>query len=181
MRIIAGEFRHRMLKTLPGNTTRPTLDKVKEAVFSSLGTYFQAEAMLDLFSGSGAIGLEAKSRGFQHVYFNDNNKEAVKIIKENITSLKAQQCYVSQLSYQDCLAQLAKKGVKFQLIYLDPPYHLKVVDEILKLIEGYELLDQHGRVVVESLREDEISSCASIKKYKEANYGISKITYLKKE
>lgn len=181
MRIIAGEFRHRTLKTLPGNNTRPTLDKVKEAVFSSLGTYFQDDAMLDLFSGSGAIGLEAKSRGFHHVYFNDNSKEAVKIIKENIASLKVQQCYVSQLSYQDCLAQLAKKALKFQLIYIDPPYHLKVVDEILKLVDKYELLDQGGRVVVESLREEEISSCASIIKYKEANYGISKITYLKKE
>ena len=90
MRIIAGEFASRRLETKKGNATRPTLDKVKEAVFSSLGGYFDGGNVLDLYAGSGAVGLEALSRGMDNAYFSDNDRIACSVIRNNIASLKVE-------------------------------------------------------------------------------------------
>ena len=90
MRIIAGEFASRRLETKKGNSTRPTLDKVKEAIFSSLGGYFIGGVGLDLYGGSGAVGLEALSRGMDFVYFSDIDREACNIIHTNIDLLEVE-------------------------------------------------------------------------------------------
>lgn len=88
MRIISGEFKGRRLESLPGAATRPTSDKVKESLFNIIGPYFEADTVVDLFSGSGSLGLEAVSRGVSHGYLVDNNEQAVRIIQENVDNLR---------------------------------------------------------------------------------------------
>ena len=91
MRIVAGNFRSRRIEAPRSDQTRPTLDKVREAVFNRIGPYFEGGVMLDLFAGSGAVGLEALSRGMERVVFVDRSMEAVDVIRRNIAALGVQQ------------------------------------------------------------------------------------------
>ena len=178
MRIIAGKYRSRILKTLKSDQTRPTLDKVKEAVFSKLGSYFDGGTCLDLFSGSGAIGLECISRGMDEAYMIDNNYEAVNIIKENVNALQASNCIVWRMNYMQALKKLKDKS--FDLIYLDPPYRLSIYNEVIAYIYDNNLLDKkHGYIVCESLKEEVIEDYHELKVEKSVDYGIMKITYLR--
>lgn len=181
MRIVAGEFRSRKLNTLPGDNTRPTLDKVREAVFSSLGGYFHEGEMLDLFAGSGGVGLESLSRGIKKAYFCDNNRNAVKVIESNIKALKVEnRSSVYCMNYKAMLDKM--KNHSFSLIYLDPPYALKVIEEILTFIDENDMLDPYGTIVVETLKEDTFSDMyGSLVKTKEKVYGITRVTYYEKE
>ncbi len=181
MRIIAGEFRSRVIKTLQGDQTRPTQDKIKEAIFSRIGPYFDGGCGLDLFAGSGAVGLEARSRGLDKVYFSDVNYPAVQIIKENISILKvSDQCEVFKLDAMLMLKKMKELNVKLDFVFIDPPYKLKQVDEILKLLVEYDLLNEYADVVCESLKEDTYEDAYDLlTKTKETIYGITKITYYK--
>ena len=123
MRIIAGTYASLRLETLKGQATRPTLDKVKEAVFSALGGMFDGGTMLDLYAGSGAIGLEAVSRGMNQAVLVDQSHAAAEIIRKNIALLGCQkQTRLLAMNDRKALSLLAKEGVQFDLVYLDPPY-----------------------------------------------------------
>ena len=181
MRIIAGKHRSRKLNTLEGEETRPTLDQVKEAVFSSLGGMFTGGWMLDLFSGSGAIGLEAISRGMDHVVLVDHNPKAIEVIQANVDMLKEnEKCDVWFYDYHKALKQAHKKGMTFDVIYLDPPYHEKRYDSAMELIHEYNLLKDKGVLVVESSKEEEIQGKGFVCQ-KEKNYGKTRIRYYNKE
>ncbi|MFR5599976.1 MAG: RsmD family RNA methyltransferase, partial [Holdemania filiformis] len=118
MRIVAGKFRSRLIQAPKGDQTRPTLDKVKEAVFSRIGPYFDGGIMLDLFAGSGSMGLEALSRGIEHVYFVDRSPAAAAVIKANIASLQVEaQCDVWKCDSFAALRRLAGMGVQLDLVY----------------------------------------------------------------
>ena len=182
MRIIAGLHRSRNLKTLSGDNTRPTSDKVKEAIFSSVGPYFNDnQLMLDLFSGSGSIGLEAISRGMGKVVFNDYNIDAYKIIKCNVNDLKCNDnSEIYNLDYLKLIDKLVDEKLQFDMIFLDPPYHLNAIEKILKLIDDNQLLKKQGVLICESLKKDEFNlQYQNIVKYKEKNYGITKVSYFK--
>jgi len=183
MRIVAGKYRSRKLKAVEGLNTRPTADRVKEAVYSSLGTYFTGAAMLDLFAGSGNMGLEALSRGIDRVIFVDSDSEAIKVIKENVASLKVENdCEIWKMDYEKALAKCAQNNLKFRLIYLDPPYRHGKLADILLWIEQNELLDKNGVVVVENRKEDEYQSeYQKLQLYKESSYGIAKIRYFRRK
>ena len=131
MKIIAGKYKRTPIKTLDGqDITRPTRDIVKEAVFSTI-IINQDDSFLDLFSGSGSIGLEALSRGANRVVLNDNNIKAKKIIETNLDKVH-ENCEVYNLDYQECLKRLS--GEHFDYIYCDPPYDFKSYDEIFYYI-----------------------------------------------
>lgn len=181
MRIVAGEYRSRKLNTLSGVNTRPTQDKIKEAIFSCLGTYFYEGKMLDLFAGSGSMGLEGLSRGLEKVYFCDHHKEAIKVIESNIDNLKVQEkCVICNMDYKVMLEKFKKE--KFTLIFIDPPYDLKPYDECFQIIDKYDMLDEEGVIVVESAKEDIFKEqYGNLIKYKEKEYGITRITYYQKE
>ena len=181
MRIIAGEFRSRKLNTLAGDNTRPTLDKVREAIFSSLGGYFQGGEMLDLFAGSGSVGLESLSRGMDKAYFCDMNRQAIKVIESNIKALKVEKrTQVYCLNYKSMLSKM--QNHTFGLVYLDPPYALKVIEEILCFLDEHNMIDTYGSVVVESAKEDVYNErYGTLVKVKEKEYGITRITYFEKE
>ena len=179
MRIIAGQWSSRRLATLPGNATRPTLDKVRGAVFSSLGGFFDGGIFLDLYAGSGACGLEALSRGMQQAVFCDSSGAAAKIIRQNVHSLGAEsQSRILIKKDMTALNLLHEEGMLFDIIYLDPPYKKEHNKEVLQYLSENEMVKRHGYAVVESLKEDVFPQrIGRFTKYKEAEYGVTRITY----
>ena len=123
MRIIAGKFGGRRLKAVPGMKTRPTTDKVKESMFNIIGPYFDGGNVLDLFAGSGGLSIEAVSRGADQAYLIDRQYQAIKTIKENVAVTKAEdQFQIFKTDARKALTKLAEKQIKFDLVFLDPPY-----------------------------------------------------------
>ncbi|EIJ79461.1 methyltransferase [Bacillus methanolicus MGA3] len=123
MRVISGACKGRILKAVPGSSTRPTTDKVKEAIFNMIGPYFDGGLGLDLFAGSGGLGIEALSRGLSKVIFVDKDKKAIQIIHENIkTCGLMEQSEVYLNSAERALKAIIKRGLVFDFIFLDPPY-----------------------------------------------------------
>ena len=123
MRVIAGSYRGRTLNAPPGESTRPTSDRVREALFSILGDRIREAEVLDLFAGSGALGLEALSRGARHATFVDEDPKAIAAVKANLDAVKA----VADVRRGDALRFLSGasgRGAQYDLVFLDPPYRL---------------------------------------------------------
>jgi 16S rRNA (guanine966-N2)-methyltransferase len=150
VRVIAGTAKGRLLKAVPGNGTRPTTDKVKEAIFSMIGPYFDGGLGLDLFAGTGGLGIEALSRGMERVIFIDMEKTSIQVVEDNLQTLGfKEQSEVYRNEAQRALKVLSKRGLKFDLIFLDPPYRMKQVDEILLQIQQREMVQDQAVVLVE--------------------------------
>ena len=182
MRVVAGVLRSRKIEAVEGMETRPTADRIKEAVFSRIGPYFAGGNFLDLYGGSGNIGIEAVSRGIDQVVCCDVNKKAIKTIENNLRLLKiAKQFKVMHCSDAECLEYCHKAKISFNYIYLDPPYRLQQNQEIVQRILDLELLDENGVLIIEGLKEDEPRSWKGMVCVKEANYGITKIRYYERE
>ncbi|MCD8203639.1 MAG: 16S rRNA (guanine(966)-N(2))-methyltransferase RsmD [Coprobacillus sp.] len=155
---------------------RPTKDKVREALFSSLGN-INGKAFLDMYAGSGSIGLEAASRGAAPIYFIDNNKAAIKCIKDNISSLGVENTNVIESDVMTALKRLSESYIVFDYIYLDPPYKQEQYTCDLLLLNEYHLLSSDAIIVVES---DHPLSEADFPLYeiiKRKNFGFINLTY----
>lgn len=178
MRIVAGKYKRTPLVSLDGDSTRPTKDMVKEALFDALQVC-EGESFLDLFSGSGAIGIEAISRGCNKVVFNDSNKQAVKIIETNLDKIH-ENARVLNLDYEECLFKL--NDTPFDYIFLDPPYAFDEYDKVFELIEKFHLLSKNG-IVISEVRKDVYlkEEYNEVILYKERKYGISKLLYYRKK
>ena len=153
MRVIAGKYKSRQLKSVKSNLTRPTTDRNKENLFNIIGPYFDGGAVLDLFAGSGGLGIEALSRGYEHLYSVDNQYAAFQVIKENFTMLKLANAHVYKLDYRKALKRFANEKLKFDLILLDPPYGKGLVDDILEFLIVNEMLNDECMIVVEELKD----------------------------
>ncbi|MFD2612954.1 16S rRNA (guanine(966)-N(2))-methyltransferase RsmD [Paenibacillus gansuensis] len=150
MRVISGTARGRSLKAVPGSGTRPTTDKVKEAIFSMIGPYFEGGVVLDLFAGTGGLGIEALSRGMDKGIFIDIEKKSLEVIQDNLNSTKlAGQAEVYRNDAARALKVLAKRGIKFDLVFLDPPYRMKDADELVSSMEQLGLLASGATIVIE--------------------------------
>lgn len=182
MRVVAGFLRGRKIISVPGKNTRPTLDQVKEALFNILGQFFTSGKGLDLFAGSGSLGIEAISRGLEKCVFVDKDFKSYQVIKENLQLLNIEQkSEVYKMDYLKALKYFQEKKEKFDYVFLDPPYHLQKMNEIMKLLVDYDLLNEDAIVTCESLKEEDlIDSYQSIKLKKVYYYGISKITIYQK-
>lgn len=181
MRVIAGEYRSRILETLPGDNTRPTSDKVKGAIFSALGGSFYDGVMLDLFAGSGSMGIEALSRGCGRVVFCDQSKQAIAVIEKNIKNLKIEKALVLHASYEHALRQLEQNKEKFDLVFLDPPYALQVHEQIIATLLDHDVLQPGGKIVVETSADQVLfEGYKEIYKIKEKVYGKTRITYFQR-
>lgn len=146
MRIIAGKHKSRKLETLEGNNTRPMMDVMKESVFNTIGPYFDEIEILDLFGGSGALSLEAISRGAKHSYIIDLSKDAVKVITNNVKNLHEENSVtVINTDYKLALKKLS--GKCFDLVFLDPPYRLNIVNELLTYLDDNNFLKE-GTIIV---------------------------------
>lgn len=132
MRVIAGQARGRPLKAVPGESTRPTTDKVKEALFSMIGPFFDGERVLDLFAGTGGLGIEALSRGAGSAVFVDANARSIDVVRRNLEAVgMTGQAEVYRNDAARAIKALARKGVPFDLIFLDPPYAMETGDQLL--------------------------------------------------
>ncbi|THF73274.1 16S rRNA (guanine(966)-N(2))-methyltransferase RsmD [Cohnella fermenti] len=150
MRVISGEAKGRPLKAVPGQTTRPTTDKVKEALFSMIGPYFDGETVLDLFAGTGGLGIEALSRGAGKAVFVDTNPRSVEIVRTNLDAAKlADRAEVYKNDAGKAIRLLERKGIRFDLIFLDPPYAMKTCRELLDELEARGLTANEAVAVVE--------------------------------
>ncbi|WP_017753608.1 16S rRNA (guanine(966)-N(2))-methyltransferase RsmD [Calidifontibacillus oryziterrae] len=150
MRVIAGTCKGRPLRAVPGSNTRPTTDKIKESMFNIIGPYFDGGQGLDLFGGSGGLGIEALSRGLEKVIFVDRDKKAIEIIKHNISLCKFEE--KSEIFCNDAiraLKALAKRNLTFSFIFLDPPYNLKNLEMLITFIDDKNLLTADGLIVAE--------------------------------
>ena len=133
MRIITGSAKGITLKAPKGNATRPTADRVKEAVFSMLQFDIEGRTVLDLFAGSGQLGLEALSRGASYATFVDKSKDSIKLIKENSIKTKLhEKCSIIQLDYLDFIKR--NVNTKYDFIFLDPPYALNMYQPALRAL-----------------------------------------------
>ena len=172
MRIIAGKFRHRIIDMTNLETTRETQDSVREAIFNMIGPYFDGGNCLDLFAGSGAMGIEAISRGMEGLYLNDLNKDALNVCKSNCNKLGINANYYN-LDYKDFLKN---NNVLFDLIILDPPYKMNNVCEILDLVKNH--LNKNGLIVFEMAKETNYSY-DDLKIIKDKTYGIKRVVVYK--
>lgn len=156
MRIITGLARGRKIDAPAGRETRPTLDRVKEAMFGSIQFGLAGAAVLDLFSGSGNLGLEAVSRGAALAVLNDFDKKAVAVISANVEKLGfGGSCEVCSMDYAACLLVQKQKGRRFDFIFLDPPYRAGLAQDAVKRIFALGLLKEGGKILLESSAKDE--------------------------
>ncbi|MCE5033021.1 16S rRNA (guanine(966)-N(2))-methyltransferase RsmD [Staphylococcus cohnii] len=178
MRVISGIHKSKPLESMEGRNTRPTMDKVKEGIFNSL--HEVSGIGLDLFAGSGALGIEALSRGMEKVIFVDQNFKAIKIIKANLQHLNiSDQAEVYKNNADRALKALSKRAMQFDVIFLDPPYDKGLIDEALEGIIKFNLLKENGIIVCEFNHKEEIDtkSFHVIKRY---HYGLTDTLLLEK-
>lgn len=180
MRVIAGKFKSRQLKSVDSNLTRPTTDKNKENLFNMIGPYFDGGVCLDLFGGSGGLGIEAISRGMAELYSVDKQYKAFATIKENVKSLGIETIsHVYKMDYQKALQQFEQENVKFDLIFLDPPYGLKINQKIINFLVDNEMLNDECIIVVEDLNEEILEIHEPFVLKKQQSYGITTLQIMK--
>lgn len=153
MRIIAGKHKSRILNTLEGMNTRPMMDRMKESVFNTIGPYFDLDVVLDLFGGSGALSLESLSRGCKRAYIVEKDYKASKVIESNVKALKEEEnVSLYQIDYKVALNKFKNEKMSFDIIFLDPPYRLNIISEILDFITANKLINDKGVIVCQYVR-----------------------------
>lgn len=150
MRVVAGTAKGRILKAVPGMNTRPTTDKVKEAMFSIIGPYFEGGYALDLFAGTGGLGIEALSRGIENAVFIDSSRQSIGIVRTNVEAAGfAKQSEIYCNTAERAIKLLEKRGLRFRLFLLDPPYRMKNADALLLEAESRGLAEVGAIAVIE--------------------------------
>lgn len=178
MRIISGKHRSRQISMVGIDSTRETTDKVRGAIFNLINSYSMQGACLDLFSGSGAMGLEALSRGADFCYFNDKNRKAYETTKKNCHNLGyLKEIKLFNLDYKLALKQLERK---LSFVFLDPPYALNCYEEVMRYIVESDLLAADGLIICESGVEVVINLPNQLELYKEKEYGTKKVSIYRK-
>ncbi len=180
MRVIGGKYRSRVLTEFPGDDVRPTSDRVKESLFNILSLKIYGAQVLDLFSGSGALGIESLSRGAKEVVFNDCAKDSLTILKKNLTALKIPlnggEARLSGCDYLVCLQQQTEA---FDIIFIDPPYRFDFGERALLKIAEKSLLSEKGIAVYERDRPFE-GEIPGLEKYDERKYGKTYLTFFQR-
>lgn len=186
MRVISGEAKGHKLFAPKGLNTRPTADRVKESVFSMLTEYIPSSCVLDLFSGSGAMGIEALSRGASSVVFVDNNSESVRIIEMNLKKTRFSD--KSSIMKADVLWAIPHlKDKKFDVILMDPPYHSGLIQKTINLISETDMLSDFGIILAEDAPDSEFvpmydsNVFQNLEIFKTKNYNIAKIIMLRRK
>ena len=177
MRVITGTARGRKLKTPEDYEIRPTTDNVKEALFNIIQFDIEGRRVLDLFAGTGQLGIEALSRGAKSCVFIDESRDAVRIVKENLKT-----CGLNATVLQTNALDFLRGGERFELIFVDPPYDAGLYEPVLKAINSVDKLSDGGIIVCEARRETPLPELAApYRKGKEYRYGKVKICIYTKE
>ena len=180
MRVIAGTFKSRRLRMPVGVRIRPTADRVKEGMFNCIGPDLSGLRVLDLYAGSGSLGIEALSRGAAGATFVDSRRECISSLRDNIRVLGiVSRCHVIRASVERALSMLAEEGQKFDLCLSDPPYFQGDMKKILHLIEESAILTPSARVVLEHHRDTSIGQLGAGLTYRMTKrYGDSAVSFL---
>lgn len=178
MRVVSGSARGCKLQPVPGMNTRPTTDRVKENVFNLIQDHVRGAEVLDLFAGTGQLGIEALSRGAQHCDFVEHNKTAFGIVSKNVESARVKD--KSALHRTEAADFVSRAGrQKYDLIFLDPPYGGEILENALKLIERFDILSVNGIIICESAVEDRFAH--GFEAVRERRYGATLITVLQRQ
>lgn len=174
MRVIAGDKKGRRLTAPSGNGTRPTSDRVKEAMFSMIGPYFDGGTVLDPFAGSGALGIEALSRGASYAVFVD--KHSTDVVTANLQALElAGQATVVRGAWPHAFARIKGLGFAYDLVFLDPPYRLDVYADIMGWLASEALLARDATIVAEFARAHDPVHLSGFEASREHVYGETKV------
>lgn len=181
MRVISGTAKGTKLNSIDNLSTRPTLDRVKEPLFSIIQNYIMDANVLDLFAGSGALGIECLSRGALKCTFCDKSYESIKMLKQNIQKTKfEEESVIYNTDYKKCLENI--KNEKFDIIFIDPPYKLNIAVDSLKRILEYNLHAKDGIIIVETDEEErdlkQIEKIEKIEVIDVRKYGRVKLIFL---
>lgn len=184
MRVISGKSRGKKLISLEGDNTRPTLDRVKEAMFNKIQFDVQDATVLDLFAGTGALGVEALSRGAKEVVFCDKVPETIKVIKQNVTNTNnLDKSIIINKDYNQVLENMSKQNKKFDIVFLDPPYKTNLAIESLQKIIMSDLLTDDGIIIIETddiHKEQEILKIEKVEIFDKRKYGTVWLIFIRK-
>ena len=186
MRVIAGKYRSRPLSAPPGRHTRPTSDRLRETLFNVLAPRIEGSTFLDLYAGSGAVGIEALSRGAAQAIFVEHAAPALKTIRANLSSLKIHSGYaLESTTTAAALQRLTAQGMQVDLVFLDPPYeHAEEYDLVLGLLGGTsrELLAPNAIVLAEHAKRHELAeNYGSLHRYRTLRQGDAALSFYRAE
>lgn len=180
MRVITGSARGRRLGELKGMETRPTTDKVKESIFNCIQFDVEGARVLDLFAGTGQLGIEALSRGAESALFVDKRADAVKLVRENLELCRLAER--AQVICGDSIAQLASLRTKFDIVFLDPPYDSTLLEQAIEKLVSFDILAPDGIIVAESALDKPLAEpAAPYRLGREYRYGKIKVTLIRRD
>ncbi len=180
MRVISGKLKGRKLSTLKGMALRPTSDRVREAIFDILQDSVQGQRVLDLFAGTGAMGIEALSRGARSAVFVETSSRSLAVLKKNLEACRMEgEAEVIAGEAGTAIKNLGRRGEAFGLIFLDPPYGKGLAREALHSLSREEILDSGGLVVAEHSPEEELDSVPLLERVDQRRYGRTLVSFFK--
>lgn len=181
MKVISGFLKGRNINGYDIEGTRPTMDRVKESVFGTIQDYLKDAQVLDLFSGSGNLGIEAISNGAKHCYFTDNNPEVIKVLNKNITDLNIKdKSSIILTDWKKFLNECPNRNLKFDLIFVDPPYDYNVYEKILDKVSTLDILNDNGLIILEHQNLKLQDTYNNLTLYKQKKYGNKSVNIYKK-
>lgn len=181
MRVVSGKSRGTKLIVPEGSNTRPTIDRIKETLFNMISFDIPGCLFLDLFSGSGAIGIEALSRGAKKVAMVEHHTEAVVCIRKNLEKTRLQEdAIVYNIDIYTALQKLKQNNEKFDIVFMDPPYHLEGIDKIFECIRSYNLLNETGYIILERATTNEPLGFEGYTLIKEKTYKTTTLSFFER-
>ena len=183
LRVISGKARGLKLDTPKNQDVRPTTDRVKESLFNMINSYIMDSNILDLFAGTGSLGIECLSRGAKNCVFVDKSKDSINIVRSNVKKARVEnESTILNVDFKDAVKRLSTQNQKFDVIFMDPPYYENMFIECLKSIDKFNLLDEDGIIVVEHDTKDLFEdSIGRLNKSREKKYGNTTLTFYKME
>lgn len=175
MRIISGIYKGRKIVGYNLKNTRPTMDRVKESLFAMIQDKLKDKVVLDLFAGSGSLGIEALSNGAKYCYFVDHSNDAINILINNINQFNITNALIIKNDFLSSLEDFKKNGVTFDIIFLDPPYNENYLDIAIKKILALSLLNKGGLIICEFAENYLMNDYYPLKLIKAKNYGPKNI------
>ena len=181
MRVISGKYKGKRINGYDIDGTRPTMDRVKESIFGTIQNYISGSVVLDLFAGSGNLGIEALSNGASKGYFVDNNMKAIAVIKQNMKEIGIEEnICILNMDYKKALHYFSDNDIKFNIIFIDPPYKMKVGQEIISYIVDNNMLLEDGIIVMECQENSFIVLEKKLDLIKKKKYGDKKVYIFQK-
>lgn len=183
MRVISGKARGLKLNAPKNEDVRPTTDRVKESLFNIINSYVLDSNVLDLFAGTGSLGIECLSRGANKCVFVDKSKESMAIVKSNIKKARVENESITlNTDFKNAIVSLGKKGEKFNIIFMDPPYYKNMFIDALSAVDENNLLEEDGIIVVEHDTVDSFpENVGRLYKNRDKKYGNTTLTFYKME